>query len=51
MNISNFHNNINDNKDGPRYLKFIAQIVDYDISTHEKTSEEFAGLQKTICIY
>ncbi|MCJ1260474.1 hypothetical protein MMC22_000335, partial [Lobaria immixta] len=40
---------INDNKDGPRYLKSIAQIVDYDISTHEKTNKKFAGLQKIIC--
>ena len=51
MNISDFRNAINDNKDGPRYLKSIAQIVNYDIFTHEKTSEEFAGLQKTVCTY
>ncbi|MCJ1271531.1 hypothetical protein MMC22_011433 [Lobaria immixta] len=51
MNISDFRNTINDDRDGPRYLKSIAQIVDYDISTHEKTSEEFASLQKTIRTY
>lgn len=51
MNISDFCNAINDDKDGPRYLKSITQIVDYDISTHEKTNEEFAGLRKTIRTY
>ena len=44
MNISDFCNAINDNKDGPCYLKFIAQIVDYDIFIYEKTSKKFAGL-------
>ena len=51
MNISDFCNAINDNKNEPRYLKSIAQIVDYGISTHEKTSKEFADLQKTIRTY
>ena len=44
INISNFRNAINDDKDRPHYFKSIAQIVDYIISTYEKTSKKFAGL-------
>lgn len=40
--LQELRNIINNNNEGPRWLKFIAQAVAYDNLTHKKSSEKVA---------